>query len=174
MAFLNAVESQDFLNNLKNEKLFEKMLEIIIEAIKHDPKGENPLNLINYLNDLIDMNSEFLQPIFEKILFLINEIAKNEGFGDALRNASMHILSIYSEKEKVFFRKSEYFKKEIIPTLFKITSEIENDGSKWANQNNENNEDDEYDDQNPCYYAPTILRNLTENLGSKFMLKNSI
>ena len=52
------------------------MLKTIIEAIKHDL--DNALNLINILNDLIELNNEFLNPILDKILELINEIIKNQ------------------------------------------------------------------------------------------------
>lgn len=163
ISFLSSIEDKDFVK--KFSQILPVLLNTLITAVKQDE--DSGVSLIQSLGDLIEAHPTFVKPIIEDMLATMTEIMKEKTFTDAIRNQAMNCIDMLGQFCDVAIRKSENFKKLVIPALMEILCEIKEISLKeWL----EDLEGQTISKADPYFIAQDIIGKLSDSLKAKFLL----
>ena len=163
ISFLSNIQDNQFIK--KFSQILPVLLQTLITAVKEDE--DSGVTIIQSLGDLIETHPAFVKPIIEDLLATLTEIFKTSQLTDGTRNQALNCLEGLAQNCDVAMRKSETFKKVVIPALMQLLcgiKEVELD--EWLK---------ELDGQtvsktDPYFAAQDTIAKLSDSLKSKFLL----
>ena len=167
ISFLSNIEDKDFVK--KFSQLLPVLLQTLITAVKQDE--DSGVSLIQSLGDLIEAHPTFVKPLIEDILHTLTEIMKEKSFTDGTRNQAMTCIDTLGQFCDVAIRKSENFKKLVIPAFMEVLCEIKEISlNEWL----EDLEGQTISKSDPYFTAQDIIGKLSDSLKAKFLLPQFI
>jgi len=167
IAFLSSIEEASFVK--KFSQILPVILQTLISAVKQDEDSGN--SIIQSLGDLIEAHPMFIKPIIEDLLVTLTEIMKTNAFTDGMRTQAMSCIEILANKCDVALRRSDVFKKTVIPAFMEVLCEIkEITIEEWL----EDLEGQTISKNDPYYTAQDTIAKISDSLTSKFLLPQFI
>jgi len=167
ISFLSSIEEASFVK--KFSSILPVLLQTLISAVKQDE--DSGISIIQSLGDLIEAHPLFIKPIIEDLLVTLTEIMKTNQFTEGMRTQAMNCIETLANKCDVALRRSEVFKKTVIPAFMEVLCEVkEITLEEWL----EDLEGQTISKNDPYYTAQDAIAKISDSLKSKFLLPQFI
>lgn len=164
ITFISNIEEKNFVKKFASILPF--IIQNLITAIKQEDT-DSAISFISCLENLIESHPSFVKPVIEDILFTLTEILKEKSFNLGIRNQVLNCIGVLGKACDVAIRKSENFKKLVIPMLLEIMDEIKDINiDDWL----EDLEDEIIPKEHIYTNANDTISKLSDSLNPKFVL----